>query len=231
MRRMLVVVAAIATLVLAAGAGTALAAGQQLCIGGPSRAVLTQNASGACKDGYTPVTLATQDEVTALQGQVTTLQSENSTLTSEVSALQTTLSKVSYDPTGLNGKPTLQISGANLQIVSGSGYTYGNVNGLGNLIIGYDENPDNASQTGSHDLILGDFQTFTSYGGIIGGQHNALTGPFSAVFGQTNTASGEASSVSGGAGNIASGEWSSVLGGEGNTAGGSCQSVPATNTC
>jgi hypothetical protein len=231
MRRMLVTVAATATLMLTACAGTALAAGQPLCIGGPTKAVLTPDASGACKNGYTPVTLATQDEVTALQGEVTTLQSQNSTLTSEVSALQTTLSKVSYDATGLNGQPTLTITGANLQIANGSGATFGTANGTGNLILGYDENPLGFDQTGSHNLVLGNEHTFTSDGGLIAGQRNVLSGPASAVFGALNTASGAGSAVLGGLDNTASGGDSSVLGGSRNIAGGSCQSIPATNTC
>jgi hypothetical protein len=63
--------------------------------------------------------------------QASTLQSDNATLTGEISALQTKLSKVTYDPSGLNGLPTLKISGANLQIISGSGATDAAVNGLG----------------------------------------------------------------------------------------------------
>ena len=46
------------------------------------------------------------------------------------------------------GKPTIQISGANLQLVNGSGSTE-TLNGAGNLVIGYDEMP--GTQTGSHN--------------------------------------------------------------------------------
>ena len=105
MMRRIVVFAATAALVLAASGGTALAAGQQVCVGGPGTAVSTPNSSGQCKKNETLTTLATQSEVTDLQSRVSTLESANTALTSRVSALETTLSKVNYDPTGLNGLP------------------------------------------------------------------------------------------------------------------------------
>src|SRR5437764_15287922 len=127
MMRRIVLFAATAALVLAASGGTALAAGQQVCIGGPGTAVSTPNSSGQCKKNETLTTLATQSEVTDLQatgsnlqGRVSTRESANTPPTGRVSALETTLSKVSYTDSGLNGKPTLKISGANLQIASGS---------------------------------------------------------------------------------------------------------------
>jgi hypothetical protein len=54
----------------------------------------------------------------------------------------------------------------NVQIVNGQGTT-ASANGLGNLIIGYDEGTQ--KRTGSHNLVLGEQQSFTSYAGLIGG--------------------------------------------------------------
>jgi hypothetical protein len=65
---------------------------------------------------------------------------------------------------------------------------------------------------------MGTGQSFSSYGGIIAGQKNTLSGPFSDVFGESNTASSVSSSVSGGLFNTASGFDSSVSGGDSNTA-------------
>jgi hypothetical protein len=49
---------------------------------------------------------------------------------------------------------TLMLSGLNLQIVNGSGQTNGHANGMGNLIIGYNEKkPGEPIMTGSHNLI------------------------------------------------------------------------------
>jgi hypothetical protein len=124
---------------------------------------------------------------------------------------------------GIGGKPTVQFHGCNVQIVNGEGTTE-STNGEGNLVIGYDEAP--GEQSGSHNLVLGARQTFTSFGGIVAGQSNRVTAPFASVTGgEFNTASGEWSSVSGGELNTASGEWSSVSGGASNTASGKWGSI------
>jgi hypothetical protein len=126
---------------------------------------------------------------------------------------------------GVGGKPTIQISGANLQILNGAGST-ASVNGAGNLIIGYDENPGSHAQTGSHDLILGDEQTFTSFAGLVAGRFNTISGEYSSVSGGAgNAASAIYASVSGGATNTASGVAASVTAGEENTASGKKASV------
>src|SRR5204863_296283 len=51
-------------------------------------------------------------------------------------------------------------SGANVYVQSGSGATDGAVNGLGNLIVGYDETADylgygESDRSGSHNLVVG----------------------------------------------------------------------------
>jgi hypothetical protein len=120
---------------------------------------------------------------------------------------------------------TVLISGANLQVVSGEGSTDATINGTGNIIIGYDEN-DSDDKSGSHNLVVGTNHTYSSYGGIVVGYNNSITGQFSSVSGGwLNTAFGDLSSVSGGVGNTASGQHSSVSGGSSNTAEGSYSSV------
>lgn len=52
-----------------------------------------------------------------------------------------------YVASGVGGKPTVEFSSVNVQVVSGSGATNGAVNGEGNLIVGYNEKP--GTQTGS----------------------------------------------------------------------------------
>jgi hypothetical protein len=100
---------------------------------------------------------------------------------------------------------TLQFSGINVQVVSGSGATSGTVNGKGNLIVGYNGNTAAFPQTGSHNIIIGDDHSYTSYGGFVAGFENSITAP--------------GASVSGGTNNIASGFQSSISGGECNLAG------------
>jgi hypothetical protein len=140
-----------------------------------------------------------------------------------LATLNKILPHVNYIESGIGGKPTLQFSGVNLQVVNGEGKT-ASVNGEGNLVIGYDENPGvgrgkQGSQTGSHDLILGDEQEFTSYGGLLAGAVNSITAPFASVSGGfVNTSSGQWASVSGGQTNVASSMGASVSGGNENSA-------------
>ena len=123
---------------------------------------------------------------------------------------------------GLGGKvTTIRIEGANLQIVNGSGTTGGAVDGLGNLIVGYNEfgNLNGDDRTGSHNIVTGQENSFSSYGGLVAGQDNTISGAWSTVSGGfDNTASGSRSSVSGGRDNTASNYFSSVSGGQNNTA-------------
>lgn len=160
---------------------------------------------------------------------------------------------------------TLQFSGINVQVVSGSGATDGPVNGKGNLIVGYntpggscllgsaacgagadcpadvcaggacsllnvlsctttEDCPPNEClnvppRTGSHNLVIGDQHSFTSYGGLVAGNHNAITAPSASITaGASNSASGPGASVTGGQANDASGANSSISGGSSNQA-------------
>jgi hypothetical protein len=141
--------------------------------------------------------------------------------------LKALLPYVKLVPSGIAGKPTVEFSGVNVQIVNGAGKT-ASTNGEGNIVIGYDENAGKHEQTGSHDLILGQEQTFTStsFGGILAGEFDTISAPFASVLGGVvSTASGEFASVSGGYKNTASGLEASVSGGAENTASGGEASV------
>lgn len=116
--------------------------------------------------------------------------------------------------------------GVNLIVQSGSGVTGGEVNGVGNLIVGYDEGDVDDIKSGSHNLIVGGFHTYTSYGGFVAGFDNAVTAPAASVSGgRENEAAGHNSSVSGGERNLAGGNLSSVTGGNGNFANGEGSTV------
>jgi hypothetical protein len=137
--------------------------------------------------------------------------------------LKALLPYVRFVGTGVAGKPTVQFSGVNLEIVNGEGTTR-SANEEGNLVIGYDEEP--GEQTGSHNLVLGSGQTFTSYGGFVAGVDNRITERFASVSGGGgNLASGPYSSVSGGAFNKATEGRAWVGGGVANTASGFNSSV------
>jgi hypothetical protein len=189
-----------------------------------------------------------KQQVTALQGEVQAING------SEVMALAPYLD-VTQDPRG----PLVRLTAVNLQIVNGMNST-DTVNGLGNLIVGYDETAPEGSapgcadwtippgptdtcvalKTGSHNFVVGSYNTYTQYGGLLGGTRNTLRGPFASVSGglyneagdyssvsggKANRALGDASSVSGGYVNRASGPFATVSGGTSNLAGGDRSSV------
>jgi hypothetical protein len=117
-------------------------------------------------------------------------------------------------------------TGCNVNVRDGSGDTAGATNGLGNLIIGYNEDPGPPNvRTGSHNLIVGPDHSWNSYGGLVAGYKNTISGPFASAVGVSNTASGYGASVSGGSYNTAGGISSSVSGGYYNYAGGRLSSV------
>jgi hypothetical protein len=125
------------------------------------------------------------------------------------------------------------ITGANLHIVNGLGSTDCTAepdepipdcpNGMGNLIVGYNEPRDFSEnrRTGSHNVVVGQFHNFSRVGGLVVGDFNDIGGDFAVVSGgQRNTASGDRSAVSGGLSNTARGDDAVVTGGFINTASG-----------
>jgi FtsZ-binding cell division protein ZapB len=191
-----------------------------------------------------------QSTVSALQDQVNSLQATNTALKSQVAAVQSNHALllgpfVSVDPNpeiGVIG-PNIIFSGANIHIVSGSGSTFDNDNarGLGNLIIGYDDDPQNLNagmgggaplqpgdRGGSHNLVIGGGNRFTqsAFGGIVAGELNTISSFGATVAGgRLNTASGQDASVNGGIFNTASGQFCGVNGGVRNIANGDAASV------
>src|SRR5205085_1645277 len=130
-----------------------------------------------------------------------------------------------YLSSGVGGKPTVQFAAVNVQIVSGSGATDGAVNGKGNLVIGYDENPAGRAQTGSHDLILGERNSWTGYAELVSGYNDTAKGSYAATLGASNSASGTYATVTGGLANAATGTATGVSGGFHNIASASFTSV------
>jgi len=146
---------------------------------------------------------------------------EQMTLEQRVAALEAKLKYLTTTGT------SMVISGANLSIVNGLGRT-DTTNGLGNLIIGYNEmrNDGSDNRTGSHNLVLGSLNNYSSYGGLVAGYSNEISGPYATVSGgEFNLAQGTFASVSGGTRNEATGAYASVSGGSLNIASGGAASV------
>jgi hypothetical protein len=146
-----------------------------------------------------------------------------------ISDLEDLLASVSLE----NGGDDLVFTDVNVHVRSGSGATAGAVNGRGNLIIGYDEDPgSDAVRGGSHNLVIGPDHSYPNYGGFVAGQSNTISGIYATVSGgMHNIASGEGASIQGGGGNdvsygnTAGGKYSSVSGGRGNQASGPHASI------
>src|SRR5262245_35473180 len=127
----------------------------------------------------------------------------------EYRAARKRLAALEYKLQYVSGGPNeVVITGANLRIVNGLGDTE-TTNGLGNLIVGYNESrgvffPDMSdNRTGSHNVVVGRGLNFSSFGGLVIGQFSEISGVFASVCGGGfSTASGAGSSVSGGTGNI-----------------------------
>lgn len=117
------------------------------------------------------------------------------------------------------------IDSANLNIRNGVGTTI-TTNGLGNVIVGYNETRTTGNdRTGSHNVVVGKQNNFSKYGGMVVGFNNTISGMYAFSNGLTNTAAGNYSSVSGGSGNQSNGSNSCVSGGSGNVADGVGSSV------
>lgn len=144
-----------------------------------------------------------------------------------------------------NGYPTAEFTAVNVQVNDGTGSTYlGGVNGLGNVIIGYNEASNFAQEfcsdpqytdsvscignlqmwgrnvyRGSHNLILGSANSYDDHAAIIAGRYNVSNGNFASVLsGSSNLSSGLYSAILGGDNNIASGQTSTISGGRSNQA-------------
>jgi hypothetical protein len=160
-----------------------------------------------------------------LQGQINTLQAQVDTNTSNLAAHDILLTDHQARIVALETKlanvivvgTDFILSGVNVYVQNGSGTTSGAVNGLGNLIVGYNELRGTGNdRTGSHNLVVGTKHNYSSFGGLAVGENNTLSSSYASVTGGSfNTASGTGASVSGGRQNIASGDYSTVAGGGG----------------
>ena len=144
----------------------------------------------------------------------------------EIEQLKALLAGVSRGVDPNTSQDTLTFTNMNVQVVNGSGST-GEATGTGNLIIGYNEMRGvEDDRTGSHMLVIGRRNNYSSYGGMVVGWENTASGGYASVSGGSfNTAGGTYASVSGGFGNEASGQYASILGGNNNQARGERSTV------
>ena len=164
-------------------------------------------------------------------------------LTKEHAEILSHLSIVQLDDGQGGLRKTLRVTGLNVQLVNGLGATNGHpadptttdalltqTNGLGNLILGYDDLPRNQTaplfRTGSHNLVVGFGHNYSGYGGQVVAYENTINAPYSVVSGGgANRATAEFATVCGGVNNLASGADATVSGGVQNTATGFASAV------
>jgi len=108
------------------------------------------------------------------------------------------------ETTALNGMvgPHIIFTGANVHVRNGANAT-DTKNSVGNLVLGYNEAAQGVVRDGSHNLVGGKGNSFGSFGGLVFGTDNHISGQFSTVLG--------------GGQNKATQPYSTVIGGQQNT--------------
>jgi len=203
---------------------------------------------------------ALETALVTLQTELANTKADLATAQSDLAAANSSIASINNSNVmGLNpyltidttGNATAIFSAINLQVVNGTGNT-ASINGLGNMIIGYNlDNLDtsiqvcadgsfadqvscesngsvwsNSHKTGSHNLVIGDANSYSSYAGMVAGNENFINrGTATVTGGYKNISSGFSASVNGGELNTASGLRSVVIGGRVNNSSGSVSVV------
>jgi hypothetical protein len=156
---------------------------------------------------------ALESQINQLQSIVSAQQATIDSLTAQLAAIETNSlldlgPYVRVDQSELNGVagPHVIFDGVNVHVVSGSGETNGTPNGLGNLIVGYNEAPDvllEGDRGGSHNLIMGREHKFLSNDSILHGWGSEARAHAVAIFAGDGTVSSSSYSAAiGGRNNI-----------------------------
>lgn len=140
------------------------------------------------------------------------------TLENRIAELEKTINELKTTFKGVNRKGSALIfNNMNVQITNGKGAT-ATTNGRGNLIVGYNESRGRDSRKGSHNIVVGGKNNYNSYGGIISGYNNSISGKYAFVGGgHNNYAGGDYSAINGGGKNNAKGKYSAISGQVGRT--------------
>jgi hypothetical protein len=138
------------------------------------------------------VTLLTETEerVTLLEEKCVAVVSSMTVVESTLASHETRLAAVEDKTQFMRVDGTTTIfEGTNIQILDGTGTTEG-VNGLGNLIIGYNEEADFLKcysaaplRTGSHNLIVGSDNEWTGFGSLVSGRLDRMHGNYCTMLG------------------------------------------------
>jgi hypothetical protein len=126
---------------------------------------------------------ALEAKTTQQQALITSLQIENTNLKTWKNAAVPKI-EVAFDRTRhmfVSGTDTI-FRGTNVYIQKGAAAGDVSVNGLGNLIIGFNNpRPEFNTRSGSHNIIYGDGVNYTGHHNLIGGYINSLGGNYNAI--------------------------------------------------
>lgn len=202
--------------------------------------------SGAVNDNDTRLA-ALEASIVILQASLVASNQRIDNLELQLTAVQSnnvlTLGDVVSIGQDVNGYQTVLFTGVNLQVINGTGNQNGR-NGVGNMIIGYNEPASGINEscsfgefidqatceadgstwalvhkTGSHNLVGGVASNYSQTGGAVFGLFNTINGANASVLGGSqNIAGGDHSTISGGTRNMTTGAVSSVSGGSENLA-------------
>eukprot|EP00457_Paulinella_chromatophora_P010056 gb/GEZN01010143.1/.p1 GENE.gb/GEZN01010143.1/~~gb/GEZN01010143.1/.p1 ORF type:complete len:322 (+),score=31.46 gb/GEZN01010143.1/:140-1105(+) len=164
-----------------------------------------------------------QAQIDLLKAEINTLQTVTSTQRSQINDLNTLTEVLDQCVEPYGGDSKLTITGCNLFVNNGAGSGNTVLNGVGNIFVGYNDNP--GSQTGSHNLIVGNGHTFTSYGGFLAGVQNTISAPHASIAGGCQNVVGiaglgEFGAILGGFQNKVTNDKGAIVGGFDNNAGG-----------
>lgn len=121
----------------------------------------------------------------------------------------------------------IRFDSLNVSVRNGLGRT-DLANGLGNLVVGYNRLRGDSTddRRGSHMVVTGDRNSFSGFGGFLGGNRNTASGIYATVVGGTgNVSNGQTTVVVGGLENRAAAQQTAILGGFRNSAAGGIRST------
>ena len=121
-----------------------------------------------------------QTQIIALQADIALMVAKIAMLSSVINGLAARIPDCMTTALGAGAVDDVIFAGCNVHVQNGQGGTDIS-NGVGNLIIGYNETGGSLARSGSHNVVIGPEHSYSSYGGLVAGFDNTLSGAFASV--------------------------------------------------